>query len=183
MALAVVVALVVQVAVLSPMRGFAPDLVLLVVVAAALTAGHAGPGTGAVVGFIAGLLVDLAPPAEHLAGRSALALLVAGYLVGRLSPTTGRLGGITGRVGGITGRLGVVAAASFVAHSVFALTGLVYGQAHPTVATMLVVIAVGVVVDSAVGWFVVPALVRLFTREADDSDEPSGLIAPRVRDR
>ncbi len=183
MALAVVVALVVQVAVLSPMRGFAPDLVLLVVVAAALAAGHAGPGTGAVVGFIAGLLVDLAPPAEHLAGRSALALLVAGYLVGRLSPTTGRLGGITGRVGGITGRLGVVAAASFVAHSVFALTGLVYGQAHPTVATMLVVIAVGVVVDSAVGWFVVPALVRLFTREADDSDEPSGLIAPRVRDR
>ncbi|HNM96607.1 MAG TPA: hypothetical protein PKK40_01535, partial [Marmoricola sp.] len=82
-----------------------------------------------------------------------------------------------------TGRVGVVAAASFVAHSVFALTGLVYGQAHPTVATMLVVIAVGVVVDSAVGWLVVPALVRLFTREADDSDEPSGLIAPRVRDR
>ena len=58
-----------------------PNLVLLVVVAAALTR---GPQFAAVLGFVAGVLLDLAPPADHIAGRWALALVVVGYVAGRV---------------------------------------------------------------------------------------------------
>lgn len=57
----VVVALVIQVSVLARLHlpGAVPDLVLLTVLALALVYGHVG---GALVGFGAGLLSDLAPP-------------------------------------------------------------------------------------------------------------------------
>ena len=58
-----------------------PNLALLVVVAAALVR---GPEFAAVLGFVAGLRLDLAPPADHVAGRWALALVVVGYLAGRV---------------------------------------------------------------------------------------------------
>ena len=41
------------------------------------------------LGFFGGLLVDLAPPADHVAGRWALALVVAGYLAGRVRQDAG----------------------------------------------------------------------------------------------
>ena len=50
-----------------------------------------GPQVGAVVGFCAGLLVDLAPPADHVAGRWALALVVVG-LRGGVDDLHARLG-------------------------------------------------------------------------------------------
>ena len=56
-------------------QGVVPDLVLLVVVAAGLAYGSE---LGLVLGFGAGLLLDLAPPADHYAGRWALALMVVG---------------------------------------------------------------------------------------------------------
>ena len=64
----VVVALVIQVSVLSRLHlpGAVPDLLLLVVLALAMTYGHV---EGALIGFGAGLLADLAPPADHAAGR------------------------------------------------------------------------------------------------------------------
>ncbi|MEU8779772.1 rod shape-determining protein MreD [Streptomyces sp. NPDC048606] len=85
----VVVALVIQVAVLGRLQlpGAVPDLVLLTVVALALVYGHLG---GALIGFGAGLLTDLAPPADHAAGRYALVLCLIGYLVGLVRPDNGR---------------------------------------------------------------------------------------------
>ncbi|UQX01151.1 rod shape-determining protein MreD [Streptomyces sp. RerS4] len=85
----VVVALVIQVAVLGRLQlpGAVPDLVLLTVVALALVYGHLG---GALIGFGAGLLADLAPPADHAAGRYALVLCLIGYLVGLVRPDSGR---------------------------------------------------------------------------------------------
>src|SRR4051794_41805603 len=59
--------------------GIVPNLCLLVVVGAALTR---GPQFAAVLGFVAGVALDLAPPADHLAGRWALALVVAGDVAG-----------------------------------------------------------------------------------------------------
>lgn len=56
-----------------------PDLVLLVVAAAALL--H-GPVTGAVVGLAGGWLVDLVPPGGEPLGASALSYALAGALVG-----------------------------------------------------------------------------------------------------
>jgi rod shape-determining protein MreD len=65
-----------------PVPGASPSLVLLAVVM--LAAVH-GPLPGAVTGFAAGLVLDLAPPADHVIGRSALALCLAGYVCGLLS--------------------------------------------------------------------------------------------------
>ena len=62
-------------------QGVVPNLALLVVVGAALTQ---GPRFAMVLGFAAGALVDLAPPADHTAGRWALALTVVGYVAGRV---------------------------------------------------------------------------------------------------
>ncbi len=62
-------------------QGIVPNLCLLVVVGAALTR---GAQFAAVLGFLAGVALDLAPPADHVAGRWALALVVVGYVAGRV---------------------------------------------------------------------------------------------------
>ena len=62
--------------------GAAPDLVLLAVVALAL---NGGPVAGAVTGFAAGLVFDLAPPQSHVIGLSALVLCLLGYFCGLAS--------------------------------------------------------------------------------------------------
>lgn len=86
----VIVALVIQVSVLARLHlpGAVPDLVLLTVVAFALVYGHVG---GCLIGFGAGLLSDLVPPADHAAGRYALVLCVIGYVAGLFRPDHGRL--------------------------------------------------------------------------------------------
>ncbi|MCF3173714.1 rod shape-determining protein MreD [Streptomyces sioyaensis] len=85
----VVVALVIQVTILARLQlpGAVPDLLLLVVVGLALVYGHVG---GALVGFFAGLLADLAPPSDHAIGRYALVLCVIGYAAGLTRPDSGR---------------------------------------------------------------------------------------------
>ncbi|WP_405447382.1 rod shape-determining protein MreD [Streptomyces erythrochromogenes] len=85
----VVVALVIQVTVLGRLQlpGAVPDLLLLTVVSLALAYGHV---SGALIGFGAGLLADLAPPADHAAGRYALVLCVIGYVAGLVRPDGGR---------------------------------------------------------------------------------------------
>ncbi|MEU0687652.1 rod shape-determining protein MreD [Streptomyces uncialis] len=86
----VVVALVLQVSVLARLQlpGAVPDLLLLTVLGLALVYGHV---SGALIGFGAGLLADLAPPADHAVGRYALVLCVIGYLAGLAKPENGRL--------------------------------------------------------------------------------------------
>lgn len=58
-----------------------PDAALLVVVALGLIQ---GPATGMLTGFFAGLGLDLAPPASHLVGESALVFCLVGYGCGLL---------------------------------------------------------------------------------------------------
>ncbi len=84
-----VVALTVQVTILARLHlpGAVPDLLLLTVLGLALVFGHTG---GALVGFGAGLLADLAPPADHAVGSYALVLCVVGYLAGLTKPETGQ---------------------------------------------------------------------------------------------
>jgi rod shape-determining protein MreD len=84
-----IVALVLQVTVLARLQlpGAVPDLLLLTVLALALVYGHVG---GALTGFFAGLLADLAPPADHAVGRYALVLCVIGYAAGLTKPETGQ---------------------------------------------------------------------------------------------
>ncbi|MBO1333953.1 rod shape-determining protein MreD [Streptomyces sp. VRA16 Mangrove soil] len=98
----VVVALVVQVCVLARLQlpGAVPDLLLLTVLGLALVYGHVG---GALIGFGAGLLADLAPPADHAAGRYALVLCVIGYLAGLAKPENGQLRSATGPMAVVVG--------------------------------------------------------------------------------
>lgn len=153
-AAAVLLALLLQVSLMPHLawQGVVPNLVLLVVVAAALTR---GPQFAMVVGFAAGALLDLAPPADHTAGRWALALVVVGYVAGRVrseaTPTA-------------TTVVSTVAASSFVGTSLFAMTGLVLGELSVGVGELLLVIGLAVVWDVVLTPFVLPPLMAMFRR-------------------
>ncbi len=149
----VVAAVVLQTAVLSQVSvdGVVPDLALVVVVAAALVR---GPEIGAVTGFVAGLAIDLAPPADHVAGRWALALVLVGYLAGRL-----RYDG-----GSPVAAVLAVGAGSFVGTSVFALSGLVLHDHTAPVGQMLQVIGLSALLDVIIAPLLLPALLGLFRR-------------------
>lgn len=151
---AVTAALVLQISVFSYVAwdGIVPNLVLLVVVGAALTR---GPQFAMVLGFAAGVLVDLAPPADHTAGRWALALMLVGYVAGRFRQD---------RVPGPLGVLATVAVASFVGTSVFAISGLLLGQTALSVPGLLQVVGIGVAWDLLLTPFVIPVVASVFTR-------------------
>ena len=155
---AVVVALVLQVTVFPHLawEGIVPNLVLLVVVAAALTR---GPQVAAVLGFVAGVALDLAPPADHVAGRWALALVLVGYVAGRVHqeqrPTA-------------TAVVATVGVSSFVGTSVFALTGLLLGETAFDVTALLQVILVAVLWDVLLTPFVLPPLMGMFRQLEPD---------------
>ena len=133
-------------------NGVVPNLALLVVVAAALSR---GPEFAAVIGFLAGLAIDLAPPADHVAGRWALALVVVRYLAGRV-----RQDAHSSAVAAVV----TVAAASFVGTSVFALSGMLLGDPALPVGEALAVIPVAVLYDVALTPFVLPVMMRLYRR-------------------
>ena len=150
---AIVVALVLQVSVFPHVawHGIVPNLCLLVVVGAALTI---DAPAAMVLGFVAGVALDLVPPADHVAGRWALALTVVAFLAARVRqdvrPTAVAV-------------VGTIAAASFVGTSVFALTGIVLGESG-SVPDLLQVIAVAVLWDVLLTPFVLPPLMTLFGR-------------------
>ncbi len=154
----VVVALLLQVSVFRHVawEGVVPNLALLVVVGAALTR---GPQFAMTLGFAAGVLLDLAPPADHTAGRWALALLLVGYVAGRvrqdLRPGAGSV-------------VATVAASSFLGTSVFALSGLVLGDLDvgPAIGSggLLQVVAIAVVWDVLLTPFVLPLVMRVLER-------------------
>lgn len=151
---AVVVALVVQVSLFPHLawQGVVPNLCLLVVVAAALTV---EAPFALLLGFTAGVMLDLAPPADHVAGRWALALTVVAFLAARIrqdvKPTALAV-------------VATVAAASFVATSLFALTGILLSDPAMSVSGLLEVVLVAVVWDVLLTPFVLPPLMKLFAR-------------------
>lgn len=158
---AVLLAMIVQNALLSPfaVRDVVPDLVLLVVVAAGLAY---GAEYGLITGFGAGLLLDLAPPSDHYAGRWALALLIVGFLAGRFAQP-----GSAVRAG-ITAWLPVAAACAFVGTSVFALTGLLLSDPSVGVGELLTVELVAVCSDVVLALVVIPVTVKLFAMVEPD---------------
>jgi rod shape-determining protein MreD len=76
------IAVIVQIAVVDRIAfpgGTGPDVVLLTVAALALAS---GPLLGALIGFWAGLALDVAPPGSHFVGQNALVFCLIGYLCG-----------------------------------------------------------------------------------------------------
>jgi rod shape-determining protein MreD len=147
--------------------GVVPDLALVLVVVAAI---DRGPQFGALLGFGAGLLLDLAPPADHAAGRWALALVVVGHLAGRVRQDA--------RSSTLTAVL-VVGAASFVGTSLYAFSGAVLGDGGVPVGQMLQVIVTSVLWDVLLAPLLVPVLLWLFAALRGSRDPE--VVMPRER--
>ncbi|MCX6395551.1 MAG: rod shape-determining protein MreD [Propionibacteriales bacterium] len=154
----VAVAIVLQAVVLRyvSVDGVVPNLALVLVVVVAVSRGSQ---FAAVFGFGAGLLLDLAPPADHVAGRWALALVVVGYLAGRVRQDA--------RESPVASVL-LVGAMSFVGTSVFALSGVLLQDGALPVDLTLRVLAISVLWDLMLAPFVVPPLLRLVDRLGSD---------------
>lgn len=132
--------------------GVVPNLALIVVVAAAIARGSE---FAALLGFGAGMLLDLAPPADHVAGRWALALVLVGYLAGRV-----RQDARTSPLMAVV----LVGAMSFVGTSVYAFTGIVLDDGALGVDAMLREIVISMLWDLMLAPFLVPALLWLVER-------------------
>ncbi|MFJ4711722.1 rod shape-determining protein MreD [Streptomyces sp. NPDC088785] len=170
----VVVALVVQVCVLARLQlpGAVPDLLLLTVLGLALVYGHVG---GAFIGFGAGLLADLAPPADHAAGRYALVLCVIGYLAGLAKPETGQLRSAFGPMVVVVG--GAVGTTLLYA-GVGALVGDTAAR-HVGLGSLLFTAAL---YDLLLAPFVVPGVMALARRSEHDPLADSGGGSGKVSD-
>ncbi|WP_369212802.1 rod shape-determining protein MreD [Streptomyces flavofungini] len=166
----VVVALVIQVSVLARLQlpGAVPDLVLLTVLGLALVYGHVG---GALVGFGAGLLADLAPPADHAVGRYALVLCVIGYLAGLAKPETGRLRSVSGP-------LVVVFAAAVGSTLLYAGVGSLVGDTAARHVGLIGLLFTAALYDLLLAPFTVPLIIAL-ARKADN--DPLGENGPAAQ--
>jgi rod shape-determining protein MreD len=170
----VVVALVVQVSVLSRLHlpGAVPDLLLLTVLGLAMVYGHVG---GALVGFGAGLLADLAPPADHAAGRYALVLCVIGYLAGLIKPETGQ-------VKSATGPMVVVVGAALGTTLLYAGVGALVGDTAARQVGLPGLLISAAVYDLLLAPFVVPAVMALARRTEHDPLAEAGGGSKRATD-
>ncbi len=166
-AAAILLAVVLQLSLFSQLAvaGVVPDVVLVLVVALGLAR---GPEYAAVAGFFGGLLLDLAPPADHTAGRWALALVVVGWLAG-MARRDSR--------GSALSTVAVVAAGSFVGTSLFALSGLVLSDPGVQVPQAFAVIGIALLYDVALTPLVVP-LTLFGMRRLEPAASRFGAVAP-----
>ena len=137
--------------------GATPDLVLLVVIALALA--H-GPGFGVALGFGAGLLLDLVPPAAHEIGRWALVLTLVGYLAGLARVETRR---------SVVVPLVVVAAASVGSLMLYAGLGALINDPRVTWGRVGGLLPTALLYDLVLSAFVLPGVLAVVRRtEPDD---------------
>ncbi|SES45255.1 rod shape-determining protein MreD [Streptomyces sp. yr375] len=156
----IVVALVIQVSVLARLHlpGAVPDLLLLTVLGLAMIYGHVG---GALIGFGAGLLADLAPPADHAAGRYALVLCVIGYLAGLVKPESGQ-------IKSATGPMVVVVGAALGSTLLYAGVGALVGDTAARHVGLTGLLFTAALYDLLLAPFVVPAVMFLARRADND---------------
>lgn len=152
----IVVGLVLQVSVLARLGlpGAVPDLLLLVVIGMAMTY---GPTAGCAIGFAAGLCADLAPPADHAAGRYAFVLCVAGYIAGMFATRN--------RQSALTPILVVVVLAALTT-ALYAGVGALVGDTAARDVGLGHLMVTAVVYDTLLAPFVVP-LVMAGARRTD----------------
>jgi len=168
---AILAAVLIQVTVLNNLPfpgGSGPDLVLVTVVAMALAA---GPRDGAIIGFVAGLALDIAPPASGLLGQSALVFCLVGYGCGRLRLALERSAWLP--LAGVA--LGVAAG-----EALYALTGLIFGDPDVTWQAARQVLPAALFYDLLISPVVLyaVALAGVYARWGADS-APAGLLTGR----
>jgi rod shape-determining protein MreD len=149
-------AVVVQTVVLSriPLPGATPDLVLLVVVSLSLVKGST---TGCAVGFVGGLMMDVAPPADDQVGRWAMVLALVGWFSGRAADAA---------EGSALVPVFVVAVSSACAIVGYAAVGFVLGDPRVTGESVVHAVPAAVLYDVLLAPFLVPLLMRLARRLA-----------------
>jgi rod shape-determining protein MreD len=161
----ILVGIVVQLTVLNGLRlpgGGVPDLVLVLVVALAITE---GPMAGVIIGFAAGLCLDIAPPGSELLGQYALVFCLAGWAAGRLSSAAGR---------SAVRALAIAAAVIAVAEALAAGVGLALEPAAVTTAAVREVLPTTIGYDLLLCPFVL-YLIVLATALLSDGIASSGL--------
>ncbi len=126
-----------------------PDLVLLAVIALALTG---GPTAGMLTGFAAGLALDVAPPASHTIGQYALVFCLVGYGYGRLAGL--------GEASPVR-YVGISAAAAAVGAALHAVLGVMLSDPEVTWAAVRHVLPPSLIYDVILSPFVLYAVVRL----------------------
>jgi rod shape-determining protein MreD len=165
----VVIAMVVQVSVLARLHlpGAVPDLLLLTVLGLAMSYGHVA---GCLIGFLAGLLSDLAPPADHAVGRYAMVLCVVGYAAGLSKPETGRQRTASGP-------MVVVIAAAMTTTLLYAGVGNLVGDTAGAHVGLGKLVLTATLYDLLLAPFVVPlvmALARHFDHDPMSEDVTGG---------
>jgi rod shape-determining protein MreD len=168
---AILAAVLIQVTVLNNVPfpgGSGPDLVLVAVVAMALAT---GPRDGAIIGFAAGLALDIAPPASGLLGQSALVFCLVGYGCGRLRLALERSAWLP---------LAGVALGAAAGEALYALTGLIFGDPDVTWQAVRQVLPAAVFYDLLISPFVLyaVALAGAYARWGTDT-APGGLLTGR----
>jgi len=164
----VVIALVAQVSVLARLHlpGAVPDLLLLTLLGLALTYGHV---SGCLIGFFAGLLADLAPPADHAVGRYALVLCVVGYAAGLAKPDSGQMRTAMGP-------MLVVIAGAIATTLLYAGVGGLVGDTAGAHVGLVKLVFTATVYDLLLAPFIVPLVMALARRFDHDplADDASG---------
>jgi len=124
----IVAAIVIQNVILSqlPLPGATPDLLLVLVVGWGMTKGSL---EGVIVGFVAGLMLDIIPPAVGTVGVWPLILAVVGYFVG-LAADDGQRSAITPLV--------IVALASVASMGAYLSMSILLGTSPMTSASEII---------------------------------------------
>lgn len=167
-AIVTVAALILQVTVADrlPLPGsVGPDLVLLAVVALALTGGSL---LGLVTGFCAGLATDIVPPADHTIGRYALVYCLIGYLCGMAADEMERsqlLPFVAVATGALAGTV------------LYAVLGMMLGDPRAGWSVVSHVVPLQLLYDVIASPFVVWAVLRLARRAEREHDRTRGLDA------
>jgi rod shape-determining protein MreD len=171
------IAILIQLTVLNNLRlpgGAGPDLVLVVVVAVALTG---GPMEGMLGGFCAGLALDVAPPATHLVGQYALVLCLVGYGCGLLGVSLEHSAWLP---------ICVVAVGSAVGEGLYALTGMIFGDPDITWTSIRHTLPASVIYDVLLSPFVLYAVARAHgmalqgLSTLSGGADGAGLLTPRL---
>lgn len=134
--------------------GGSPLPMVVIVVAFALVR---GPFIGCVIGFVAGLVADLAPPSTGGVGREAFVYCLIGYACGLVAGEIDRTA---------LAPLAVVASASAAAVLGNAVVGALFGAGHPSWRALAHLLPAVVFYDVLLAPFVVP-LIALLVRRLD----------------
>ncbi|HJY00739.1 MAG TPA: rod shape-determining protein MreD, partial [Streptosporangiaceae bacterium] len=123
--------------------GAGPDVVLLAVAALGLAG---GPMTGVLIGFWAGLALDVAPPGSHFVGQNALVFCLIGYACG-LAADVPNSEGVPEQGRTALFEIVVTAAGAVVGEALAALLGAMLSDPRVTWSAIRHVLPVAIVYD------------------------------------